>query len=629
MLTIGTAGHIDHGKSAVVKRMTGTDPDRLPEEKSRGMTIDLGFAFMSSSSGEEIGFVDVPGHERFVRNMIAGVGGIDVVMLVVAADDGWMPQSEEHFQIIRLLGITRGLIVINKIDLVDDDWLQLLTEDVKEKVKGSFLAEAPIFAVSAATGAGFEPLIAYLKDLPAQVASSRDIDQARLYIDRSFIRPGIGKVVAGTLRGGSLSVGQAISVWPGNHRGKVRSLQSNSREVERATPGQRTALSVTGVDKEYLLRGGCISDRTDLSFFRDHPVLAMSVELLANSPVTLADRRRVLLITGTTEVEGEIRVFQQKTIAPSTKGVVFFKPDEPPFTLIGDHYIMRLPTPMVTLGGGRVLDHLDRFPRRKTYAAMEYLNERMSGNLEDLIVSELKKRVIAPVDDFLKDADHSRNDILKIIERLTKEKTAGRHDKYVFLNEELEQAKEQFHASILRFLEDKPHLKGLSADELARASKLNKGLTAALVSYMVSTGEMVRMADRYNLVGRGMSLKGELKKAHDQIMAALKSEPYTPPRLTDLAKGGKNFREAIKYVLEAGEGYKCGSEFVFLPEVWDEILVFIKNHLAEKDFLNVADLKNRFGFTRKFAIPILEETDRTGLTQRQGDIRVKGNRFEK
>jgi selenocysteine-specific elongation factor len=629
MLTIGTAGHIDHGKSAVVKRMTGTDPDRLPEEKSRGMTIDLGFAFMSSSSGEEIGFVDVPGHERFVRNMIAGVGGIDVVMLVVAADDGWMPQSEEHFQIIRLLGITRGLIVINKIDLVDDDWLQLLTEDVKEKVKGSFLAEAPIFAVSAATGAGFEPLIAYLKDLPAQIASSRDIDQARLYIDRSFIRPGIGKVVAGTLRGGSLSVGQAISVWPGNHRGKVRSLQSNSREVERATPGQRTALSVTGVDKEYLLRGGCISDRTDLSFFRDHPVLAMSVELLANSPVTLADRRRVLLITGTTEVEGEIRVFQQKTIAPSTKGVVFFKPDEPPFTLIGDHYIMRLPTPMVTLGGGRVLDHLDRFPRRKTYAAMEYLNERMSGNLEDLIVSELKKRVIAPVDDFLKDADHSRNDILKIIERLTKEKTAGRHDKYVFLNEELEQAKEQFHASILRFLEDKPHLKGLSADELARASKLNKGLTAALVSYMVSTGEMVRMADRYNLVGRGMSLKGELKKAHDQIMAALKSEPYTPPRLTDLAKGGKNFREAIKYVLEAGEGYKCGSEFVFLPEVWDEILVFIKNHLAEKDFLNVADLKNRFGFTRKFAIPILEETDRTGLTQRQGDIRVKGNRFEK
>ena len=629
MLTIGTAGHIDHGKSAVVKRMTGTDPDRLPEEKSRGMTIDLGFAFMSSSSGEEIGFVDVPGHERFVRNMIAGVGGIDVVMLVVAADDGWMPQSEEHFQIIRLLGITRGLIVINKIDLVDDDWLQLLTEDVKEKVKGSFLAEAPIFAVSAATGAGFEPLIAYLKDLPAQIASSRDIDQARLYIDRSFIRPGIGKVVAGTLRGGSLSVGQAISVWPGNHRGKVRSLQSNSREVERATPGQRTALSVTGVDKEYLLRGGCISDRTDLSFFRDHPVLALSVELLANSPVTLTDRRRVLLITGTTEVEGEIRVFQQKTIAPSTKGVVFFKPDEPPFTLIGDHYIMRLPTPMVTLGGGRVLDHLDRFPRRKTYAAMEYLNERMSGNLEDLIVSELKKRVIAPVDDFLKDADHSRNDILKIIERLTKEKTAGRHDKYVFLNEELEQAKEQFHASILRFLEDKPHLKGLSADELARASKLNKGLTAALVSYMVSTGEMVRMADRYNLVGRGMSLKGELKKAHDQIMAALKSEPYTPPRLTDLAKGGKNFREAIKYVLEAGEGYKCGSEFVFLPEVWDEILVFIKNHLAEKDFLNVADLKNRFGFTRKFAIPILEETDRTGLTQRQGDIRVKGNRFEK
>ena len=629
MLTIGTAGHIDHGKSAVVKRLTGTDPDRLPEEKSRGMTIELGFAFMSSSSGEEIGFVDVPGHERFVRNMIAGVGGIDVVMLVVAADDGWMPQSEEHFQIIRLLGITRGLIVINKTDLVDDDWLQLLTEDVKERVKDSFLAEAPIFAVSATTGAGFEPLIEHLKRLPAEVASSRDIDQARLYVDRSFIRPGIGKVVAGTLRGGSLSVGQVVSVWPGNHKGKVRSLQSNSREVERATPGQRTALSVTGVDKEYLLRGGCVSDRTDLSFFRDHPVLALSVELLTDSPVTLADRRRVLLITGTTEVEGEIRVFQQKAIAPSAKGIVFFKPDEPPLTLIGDHFIMRLPTPMVTLGGGHVLDHLDRFPRRRNYAAMEYLNRRISGSLADLVVSELNKRVIAPVDGFLKDADHSRSDILKMIERLTKEKTAERHDKYVFLSEVLEQTKDKFRGGILHFLENKPHLKGLSTDELARVSGLGKDITAALVSYMVSTGELVRVADRYNLVGRGMSLKGDIKKAHDQIMTALKGEPYTPPRLADLAKGGKSFREAIKYILEAGEGYKCGSEFVFLPEVWDEILVFIREHLAKKDSLNVADLKDRFGFTRKFAIPILEETDRTGLTKRDGDIRVKGDRFAK
>ncbi|MFQ6008847.1 MAG: selenocysteine-specific translation elongation factor, partial [Candidatus Zixiibacteriota bacterium] len=256
MIVVGTAGHIDHGKSSIIKRLTGTDPDRLPEEKARGMTIDLGFAFYRTTSDEEIAFVDVPGHERFVKNMIAGAGGIDVVMLVIAADDGWMPQSQEHFQIVRLLGIRNGFIVINKIDLVQNDWLELLQQDIRTKVKGSFLEDAPILMVSAETGEGFEQLQNYLNSLPKKIAVARDIGKARLFIDRSFVRPGIGGVVTGTLRGGSLSVGQTVSVWPSMATGKIRSLQSNNQDVHTAHPGQRTAVSFTGIDKEQLRRGG-------------------------------------------------------------------------------------------------------------------------------------------------------------------------------------------------------------------------------------------------------------------------------------------------------------------------------------------------------------------------------------
>ncbi|MCM2271467.1 MAG: GTP-binding protein, partial [candidate division Zixibacteria bacterium] len=220
MIVIGTAGHIDHGKSSIVKRLTGTDPDRLPEEKARGMTIDLGFAFYHTDAGETIALVDVPGHERFVKNMIAGAGGIDAVMLVVAADDGWMPQSQEHYQIVKLLGVRHGFIALNKCDLAEPDWLTMLEQEIRARVADSFLKDAPIFRISATTGVGFDSLAQYLNSLPARIASRKDLGKARLYVDRSFVRPGIGGVVTGTLRGGSLSVGQPVSVWPSMAQGK-------------------------------------------------------------------------------------------------------------------------------------------------------------------------------------------------------------------------------------------------------------------------------------------------------------------------------------------------------------------------------------------------------------------------
>jgi selenocysteine-specific elongation factor len=627
MIIVGTAGHIDHGKSSIVKRLTGTDPDRLPEEKARGMTIDLGFAFYQTPGGDEIAFVDVPGHERFVKNMIAGVGGIDAVMLVIAADDGWMPQSQEHFQIIKLLNVQHGALLINKIDLATPDWLTMLEQELREKVNGSFLADAPIFRVSAQTGEGFDRLTDYLNALPGTLHGKRDLHKPRLYIDRSFVRPGIGGVVTGTLRGGTLSVGQPVSVWPAGVTGKVRSLQSASHVVQTAHPGQRTAVAVTGVDKDLLVRGGVISGRTDLQYLLDHPVLALQLSMLAEAPVALEDRRRVFLMVGTTEAEGEARLFDADEIKPGESGIVFVRPDDRLYSLVGDHYILRLPTPMVTLGGGKVLDHLAHFPRRRDLPRLEYLRGRLSDSVSDWIVSELRKELFVKSAAMLEYAEVSAAEVTEQLDRLLAGKTAGRFGEFVLHPETISAIGREVCDTMDKALKEKPHLKGLPAEWIAGAIDRPPAVTSILLDYLISNNVLTCTGDLYDIAGRGQSLKGVIKEAHDRILSELNAAPYAPSALEQLAARGKIYQQAIAYMIDAGEVYKCGTDYLFLRQVWDEVVSFMRQKLTSTPQLTVGDLKERFGFTRKWAIPILEETDRIGLTARQGDSRVKGGKF--
>ena len=629
MLVVGTAGHIDHGKSSIVKRLTDIDPDRLPEEKERGMTIDLGFAFYQTPDNNTVAFVDVPGHERFVKNMIAGAGGIDIVMLVIAADDGWMPQSQEHFQVVRLLDVKNGLIVINKVDLAEsEEWVELLEEEVKDKVQGSFLENAPIFKVSAQTGQGFDELRNYLDNLYNTTTSSADINKARLYIDRSFIQQGIGGVVAGTLKSGQFMVGQNVAVWPSGAQGKIRTMQSNSASIETAFPGQRTAVSFTGIDREHLIRGGVITSLTDLSYHLDNQILALDVELIPEAVLALEDRRRVLLMIGTTEVEGELRMMDQKEIKPGESGIVFFKPDEPVYSFINDHYIMRLPTPMVTLGGGRVLDHLRYFPRRKNIDQYDYLKDRQSGQVDHIVLSELKKVVVAAPDDLLTYSDFSKDEIDKALETLKKQKAVEKYRGKVLAVETLEVLIKRFEDKISRFLKENPHLLGLKYEKISQILRIDESILRVLVDYLVFNQKLVRVGDMFNPAGRGVKLEGAVKKAHDDIIDILKDDPFNPPLMKKIAEKGKPYKDAIKYIIETREGYKCGSEFVFLTDTWFEIVRFIKEALINNDRLQVPEIRDRFGISRKFAIPILEETDRIRLTRRDGDFRMKGDRFE-
>lgn len=629
MIVVGTAGHIDHGKSAIVKRLTGTDPDRLPEEKERGMTIDLGFAFYKTPDGRDIALVDVPGHERFVRNMIAGAGGIDAVMLVVAADDGWMPQSEEHFQITRLLGVKHGLIAINKTDLVESDWLALLEDEIRTKVKGTFLEQAPIIKLSAATGEGVDQLKAELNQRAEIISQRQTSGHARLAIDRSFVRPGMGGVVTGTLKGGNFKVGQAVSIWPSQEKAKIRTLQSNGQDTNTVTPGQRTAVSFTGIDREILVRGGVISDRTDLSFFANNPVLAMTFELLKQAPVAIEDRRRLLLIVGTTEIEGELRIFDRDQLQPGDSGIVFFRPDEPVYTLLLDHYIFRLPTPMVTVGGGMILDHLPAFPRRKNLTRYNYLNLRKSGNSESLLESELIKRRIADSNNLLVNADIAEATISESVQTLVQNGTLGSFENKLYHAADIDGLTSRLTDSLADYFQSNPHEKGLAADRIARLIDFDQDAIEHVLCLMLSQKSVAKEGELWNLPGRGIALKGVIKEAYEGIMAELNSDEFTPPALSELAAKGKVHQQAIKFILDSGEGYKCGSAFIFKTETWQKMVAYISATLAQSGQLKVSDLRDQFGLTRKYAIPILEETDRLRLTERSGDIRIKGDRFEK
>ena len=628
MLVIGTAGHIDHGKSSIVKRLTNTDPDRLPEEKKRGMTIDLGFAFYKTEQADTIAFVDVPGHERFVKNMVSGVGGIDVVMLVIAADDGWMPQTEEHFRIVKLLKVPRGIVVINKIDLADDEILELLEMEIAEKTAGSFLEEAPIVKISAQTGDGFIELKSLLEKLPSEMKSQRDIGKPRLYIDRSFVRPGIGGVVTGTLRGGELSVGETVTIFPSLTNAKIKSLHSNNKNVETAVPGQRTAISFTGIDKELLHRGGVIFTGQK-EFKQNHQqVLALQMEIVPNAPIAVEDGRRILFILGTTEVEGEVRIYNRKQLNPQDKDIIFFKPDEQVLTHIGDHWIGRLPTPMITIGGGTVLDILEHFPRKKEIEEFEYLKERIDANLEQLIKSELLKEIIKSKENFFPHLNYSDKAIAHQIEQLITNKVIEQFEGYIYLDETFSAYRKKFTDKIKEFLHDKPHLNGILYEQTIDIFPVNEEKIRIIINYMLANGILLKTGDKYNLSGVDIKLKGAVKQAHEKLLAILSEEKFTPPAISKLVSEVKQSKEAIRFMIDTKQVYKCGSEFLFLTEYWNEIVQFIKNSLTVKNEFTVADLKDKFDLSRKYTIPILEETDRIGLTKRNGDIRVKGDKFE-
>ncbi|MBN2226307.1 MAG: selenocysteine-specific translation elongation factor [candidate division Zixibacteria bacterium] len=627
MFVIGTAGHIDHGKSSIIRRLTGIDPDRLPEEKAREMTIDLGFAWYDTSDGTRIGIVDVPGHERFVRNMIAGVGGIDAVILVVAADDGWMPQSQEHLQIVKLLGVTSGIIALTKIDLAEESWIDLVAEDIREKVTGTGLADAPMVRLSSQTGKGFDELKSEIDKLSRTMVEREVIDKPRLYIDRAFVLPGMGGVATGTLRGGILEVGREIAVFPSRKTGKVRTLQSHNTQVTVAQPGQRTAVSLTGIDKEYITRGSVLTVPELALAYPDQPVFAMSVELLPESPIVLQDRRRLLLIIGTTELEGEIRLYDRDTLNPGEKGIIFFKPFEAVLGFVGDRFILRLPTPQITVGGGMVIDLLDRFPRKKQKERFVSLHRRIDLTPHVLVDSRFDRQLFVKTDDF-RYTTYADATIKRVFsDMLTSGKIKQTGDRY-YRPADVADMTGRIVTAVTSYIQTHSHKDGVPLEKIAAELRQSAEALEPIIGLLCEEGQLVKRKNVYDVPGRTISASGEIKRVADAMEKQLHETEFSPPTIKELVGDDAVKREALDYLLRSNSCVKVGGILVYHRSVWNRMLDTIRSMLREKGSISVAELRERLNSSRKYIVPIFETVDQMEITKREGDVRVKGDRFD-
>ena len=627
---VGTAGHIDHGKSALVRALTGIDPDRLEEEKRRGITIDLGFANLDlqSPSGESIriGLVDVPGHERFVRNMLAGVGGIDLVLLVVAADESVKPQTREHFEICRLLSVQRGITVLTKSDLVDAETLEVVTMEVAEFLAGSFLdpATSPIIPVSSKTGAGLDQLKRELARLAAEVPAKDSSAVFRLPIDRVFTMKGFGTVVTGTLISGTVHKEQEVEVHPTGKRLRVRGVQVHGRAAEEAVAGQRTALNLAGVETTELARGMML---TPPEMF--HPAVRLGVQLdLLPSAKPLRQYARVHLHAFAAETLARVTLLETKQLLPGESGFARLKLDRAIVLFPGDRFILRQYSPVITIGGGRVLDAGDPPIRIERDQILPFLQTIANASPREALLARVNRRWIFGLT--LAEAVAETGWLPAHAQRLATElKQAGKieiFDGVLITSRWLERVRQDILAIARHFHDANPLLPGINKEEL-RATKwghaeLFDGVVTALLreKKLEADGELLR------LPGRGVVLRDEEAESKSQIEQAFAKAGLQVPALKEvlasLPVDKVRAQKIVTLLLRDRVLVKLSDDLVFHRDALEALRRRIVAQKTKTPKLNVGSFKDLFGVTRKYAIPLLEYLDRERVTRRVGDERV-------
>ena len=626
MLTLGTAGHIDHGKSSIVKALTSIDPDRLPEEKERGMTIDLGFAWFALPSGEKVGLVDVPGHQHFVRNVIPGLTGIDAIMLIVAADDGWMPQTEEHLQIIDLLGINRGIILLNKIDLAEADWREMVKTDIAAQLAGTSLEGAPIIEVSAKSGQGIDTLKFAIEKLAHDIGQE-DIKKPRLPIDRVFNIKGSGTVITGTLHNGSLTVGDEVTILPKGLAAHVRGIESYKEHLSKAAPGSRVALNLAGVKKDELERGDVIVAKgaeTPLSKYLD-----ADLRLLPTVEQPLKTGTEVTLFFETAEMPARIIALESKEIAPGTPALVQLRLDHEVATLIGERFILRKSSPAETIGGGRILDTpAERYQMKNAGQQIERLNARRKLDLESLITTELSKTHFASRSGFLSQSNYSELSISKAIEGLAKHgDVVSRGDWLVgggFWTEQQNRLLDTLAAAH----KAEPLKKGLSQAEAAAKLALPLQLFGSLVDELIGQKKILRSEDVLALSNHKPMLSSGQAEMETRVIETIEKNPAAPPTRTDLLQTITGASNVLRYLLEQGKVIELPDGILLSAEQYRSTKQKVIEILKSKGQIAIQDMAAVTGFSRKYSIPFLTRLDQEGVTKRQENVRIPARKLD-
>ena len=619
-----------------MKRLTGIDPDRLPEEKERGMTIDLGFAHWMGPSGEladtpVAAFVDVPGHERFVRNMIAGVGAIEAVILVVAADDGWMPQTQEHLDIVRLLGVRKGIVALTKSDAVESAWLDAVGADIHIRLTGTFLEHAPILAVSSQTGAGYAELEDALANLARAHVTDQDVGKGRLWIDRAFTLAGIGGVISGTTRNGGFGVGEEIVLYPAEVHGKIRTLHRHNRAVERIGEGERAAMSFTGVGKGGLARGQVVAHPSAAREMGRARRLLCRLEVLPSFPFAVKNRRKALLFHGTAEIPCEIRLLEAEPLKPGEIRLVMIACDWEPLCYVADAFIVRLPTPPVTLGGGVILGWCESTPTERYVSELRKLLATDRVTARDAALWELTRDIVAAKNEILMRSAHSPSEIQRALRTLGDEGLIGEDDNSVWAVGPMNALLAELGGNIEVRLRAEPHLRGVTSEEAHRilaAKGVSSGAGDTVLSLGERMGVLSRSDGRYAPAVRAVELTGELKREVDRVWEAISRDSLAPPLLPELISKGKLSRDAIGFLLESGRAIKMGAEVVYIRNSWGAAVSVVGRLTSAGEGVTVSAFRSTLGVSRKYAVPLLEEMDRRRITVREGDLRKRGPSFD-
>jgi len=624
-VVVGTAGHIDHGKTSLVKALTGTDTDRLPEEKARGITIDLGFAFLEEPDGLTIEIVDVPGHERFVKNMLAGVGGIDLAMLVVAADEGVMPQTREHLAICSLLHIRTGLVVLTKTDMVDEDWIGLVRDDVASLVRGTFLEGAPVVAVSAKTGAGLDELRATLRRL-AEAVPARGTDQLpRLPIDRVFTIKGFGTVVTGTLAAGALGADDRVEVFPRGLVAKVRGLQAHGHAVERAVAGQRTAINLQGLERAAVERGDVIGLAGTLSATT---LVDVVLEMLTDAPRALESRDRVRLHAGTTEVMARALLLDGAELEPGQRGFARLRLEAPLVALAGDRFVIRSYSPIVTIGGGTLLDTDP--PRLKRPARLAHLKVLESGTPEAVVEEHVRGAGVAGIrlPALVARVPFGPAGTRQLLDALASAGRVALVDRDWSLHADaVGRLRRLITDALERFHQAQPLRGGMSREELrVRAANADERVFAHVLAALDAEGVVRVDRDKVRLASHELRLTAVQQTAVDRLEREFREAAAAPPSpeeaLSRAGLSGDEQHELFQLLLESRKLVRVKESLFFHTAALDAIQDKLVALLRERKEIGPGDIKDLLGISRKYAIPLLEYFDARRVTTRVGERRV-------
>ena len=621
MFVFGTAGHIDHGKTALIYALTSIDTDRLPEEKERGMTIDLGFAWMKLPSGEKVGIVDVPGHENLIKNMIAGATGIDAVILVIDANEGWMPQTEEHFQIVDLLDIKYGIIAITKIDLVDQTRLNFVEKQIKERLKNTTLFNAPIVKVSTVNNIGIDQMKLAIQDLIPRMKPKRDIGKQRLSIDRVFNIKGSGTVVTGTLIGGTLHQGMEVTIFPSYRKTRIRNLQTYKEKTEKAFPGSRVALNLVGIEKNELHRGDIVFGTKQIKASKN---IDVQIQLLPQlKKYSLANRSEVVFFTGTKEILAKIFFPETKPLQPGETGFAQLRFKEPLATYLGDRFILRIPSPPKTIGGGLIVDPLAHKHHFKDKDILHFLQTRIKFDLRELVLTELKKNIFIKKDNLLINSNYADSEIRKVVELLKKQGEIITTNSWLIEKNYWQEQIIKFMNKLNQEYELYPLQTGFPLNKFqSYFYYLKPEIFNYLIDSLINTDKIGFKKGIIFLLSRKPKISSQQEVLISKILKILKDNPTNPPNEKKLISQIAGSKEIIDFLIQEGEIVKLSNGILLESKNYDIMKNKLIDFLKRNGSISIAQVRELLGISRKYIIPLLNKMDEEKITQRRENVRI-------